>query len=1169
MKLSGSPLIHVLLALGLSTHFSIYSEELIQIDLPQNISHKIALKIRDSIDTAFVQQSSIETAILPLKDLFDLIVLAPSSQEISTLLHNVEETSKHLRLIPNNKITISSPIELINIALSKSRVSFSQADIPNHLSDSIYEWRLDSFKNEEKIAPHHEEQEFVPNVENLYSSLPFNSASNIAIFLYNFMRIDPSASTDFAVIHANQFPSHDESPSITLAKQVNEPILTFSSSSVNPLKDVSQAQIKTYPYPSLTFQSPLTSVDPQKQEDSFNDQMEFSQPSHAVNPKQTLSSDVSFQRTKHPFFTVSLYDENLDHIDLPSSISHEKAAANSNFSQIQVHSPRLKSRFPKHYYNAYALLNSLDPEEEEDQIHSIPLTYNAQIKNETLPARALHFDSLTQSALPSDSDVEIQSDITFPKSDHLIASQIDIPLIAPAIKLAAQKGKKELKSHFKPKEEEKNPQSEISSQRKLLMLEALKYLQPHLAETSVFSFDQIKANPPLLVNKEGINQKVELPPASSLILPTESVHNEAHIDLKPIDWRKHFALQEEIRENGDFIVENHPLQLFVESFSENHILFREPSEEFPIFGFEEPLFNAGDVKEEVKEECNQTHFAQQYDHRTQALNTYAPTFRFLSIERFNLPTYHVAVKSASSENAFQTLYADQYRNVSEDIAQLKLATHGALHIFSAHDFKYLAMPGEQPDLLREIEDLVPDKVSLQMRNNPAHTLSFIHKINLPKHRNYALEFKKPLTHKFHLSTESHQRDLIHSSQIITSLPSYGMQESNFIGLLDQNENQFIPDVSDVFISGQFDFSPLFKRVFDLVRDKQQKYAHKSTLPSLYELNTQILSTEFKTDVEVIAKPNKKGYFFSLKLSPFFPEELRRIRQNIFFVMDQCRSINKERFIAFKKAILRALPYLDPDDTFNVIAFDNHFEKLSGVNLFYSSDAHEKTKRFLENVSYGSLASPQDYSKIISYLADTFNPDPQEVNVIVLLTDGAAYKTHHLQKDKVDHFTKVNQDRFSIYTISASQHNYLSALDLMSFLNRGSMLHSKSHAALPRQLALMIKKMRYPIATNLHLTLINSTSPNVKFYPGSGHFENFYGHKPFVIYGEADSLCEFDVMIQGKAEDEWINITQSVNLQQALPGDRELLRDATLVENKTHNFSENPSEPDSYDLPEYQ
>lgn len=485
----------------------------------------------------------------------------------------------------------------------------------------------------------------------------------------------------------------------------------------------------------------------------------------------------------------------------------------------------------------------------------------------------------------------------------------------------------------------------------------------------------------------------------------------------------------------------------------------------------------------------------------------------------------------------------------------ELGTDKALEVLHAEDIAAHFKAPDKIDFYQSEEETSLEKPRIEIQNNPLHTLSFIHKVKKPTStKPYPVDFTKPYTYQFNLSEEPHKKDLLHSVEMWkTNLPAYKGSFSDYIDLLAQNEEGYNPHLAHLIESPAVDVRPLIALGEEINRQRRQMVDQLTFVPTLFELSTQILTTEFKTDVEVIAKPNAKGYYFALKVSPFFPEELKRIKQNIYFVIDGSRTITKERIKAFKKSILRALPYLYPDDAYNILCFDKGFEKLSSINCYYSKENSEKTKRFLDNISESSLSPPQDYSKVLSYISENFETDPSEINVVILMTDGAAYKAHHMQHEKVINFTRANHNQFIVYTVTSSQNNYLSGLDLISFLNKGQMLHSTTNAALPRQVALLVKKLRYPIATDLHLTTLSSTTDKLKFYPGSNYFENLYGHKPLVIYGESDTLGEFEFMLQGKCDDEWINITQSVNLMQALPGDRELLRDATQMETKSKHY----------------
>jgi hypothetical protein len=438
-------------------------------------------------------------------------------------------------------------------------------------------------------------------------------------------------------------------------------------------------------------------------------------------------------------------------------------------------------------------------------------------------------------------------------------------------------------------------------------------------------------------------------------------------------------------------------------------------------------------------------------------------------------------------------------------------------------------------------------------NSDLNIPSYGYKRIIPQSKTqYFEELTKKLPTHFTLSCEKNKTSVLESSKhVLRSLPKQGLKEATYLSLLVKNEEEFDPmrlcNVSSVdkTVSGDSKSEFLKKKALDYL----------ALMPSLQQLQTYVLSTEFRNETEVIASPDGSSYYFAIKLRPYFPEDLRTIHQNFYFVIDQSRNISEERFESFKKSVLRALPYLSLDATFNLVILNKHCDVLNSTNLTYSKDTLDEAKQFLENISFGYLAAPQDYTKALKFIEEKFHPNTDEINNIILLTDGSAYKNYQSQKEKISQFCSQNTSRFNIYTVASAQDCHTSVLDLMSYHNNGQMLYSKSNAALSRQLAILIKNLKSPLATHLHLTTLQQEAEELEFFPPSGFLPALYADQPFVIYGKADRLGEIDLMIQGKVEDEWVNISQKINLRQAKKGDRELLRNCQLMEKKMHYFTE--------------
>lgn len=387
--------------------------------------------------------------------------------------------------------------------------------------------------------------------------------------------------------------------------------------------------------------------------------------------------------------------------------------------------------------------------------------------------------------------------------------------------------------------------------------------------------------------------------------------------------------------------------------------------------------------------------------------------------------------------------------------------------------------------------------------------------------------------------------------VIKDLPKLLGEATSFVDLLAKNENYFDPtQVITIDNAPSEGLDSSYRGIL-----KRKAYDYLSLMPSLHDLNTYVLSADFRHEAEVIAAPDGESYYFSVQLMPYYPEDLRKIHQNVYFVLDQSRTISEERFEAFKKGILRSIPYLSQESSFNIIVLNKHNDVLNLTNLSNDKEALELARSFLDKISYSFTVSPQEYSHVIPFIEEKFKVNPDDLNTIILLSDGAAYKNFHIYRDKISEVCLRNKNKFQLYTVAASQDNYLNALDMVAFHNYGQLLYSKTNAALPRQLAILVKNLRNPIANNLHLSTIRNENDQIVFFPPSGQLPALYADKPLTIYGKTNCLQNFDLMIQGKADDEWINISQSINLRQAKRGDRELLRNVQLMEKKLRYFQE--------------
>jgi len=107
--------------------------------------------------------------------------------------------------------------------------------------------------------------------------------------------------------------------------------------------------------------------------------------------------------------------------------------------------------------------------------------------------------------------------------------------------------------------------------------------------------------------------------------------------------------------------------------------------------------------------------------------------------------------------------------------------------------------------------------------------------------------------------------------------------------------------------------PLAKKSL-LLSEQSEPSAPSSSIPlpnlpqffTLADLDTINLSDAFNAELTFLSKPDDSGYLFALTLLPRADLHLPKLQQRLTFVIDRGNSIQRERLIATKQAVLRAL-----------------------------------------------------------------------------------------------------------------------------------------------------------------------------------------------------------------------------------------------------------------------
>lgn len=288
------------------------------------------------------------------------------------------------------------------------------------------------------------------------------------------------------------------------------------------------------------------------------------------------------------------------------------------------------------------------------------------------------------------------------------------------------------------------------------------------------------------------------------------------------------------------------------------------------------------------------------------------------------------------------------------------------------------------------------------------------------------------------------------------------------------------------------------------------------------------NNQFDVDITFLPNPEGKGYIFSLAVQPNYDFSSHSLKQNLYFVIDRSNSAQKHRFGVFKRSVLKALGSMQQGDTFNILIVDKKITALSPQNLSVSIKNIQKAEEFLDSQEAGGMfASGEVYSSLDKVLARI--PDNDEAHAAILLTDGKSSLSNERKQNIFKKWVEKNNGRLSLYAAAVGQHNDVLTLDMLCSISGGKLIYSDTHASLPRRLAKLVLDLKDPLVKDMMVTAQpHNPNSHIEFYPAGSHLPTLYSHSPYVLVGQIDDPCAFDLIIQGRHRDNWVAIRKNVS-----------------------------------------
>lgn len=306
------------------------------------------------------------------------------------------------------------------------------------------------------------------------------------------------------------------------------------------------------------------------------------------------------------------------------------------------------------------------------------------------------------------------------------------------------------------------------------------------------------------------------------------------------------------------------------------------------------------------------------------------------------------------------------------------------------------------------------------------------------------------------------------------------------------------------------------------------------------------SQAFDVDVQVVNPVDKQHYAFSLDLHSTDALQADALKQHFLFLIDRSAAVEKHRFGVYKRAVLRALAMLRPEDTFNIYLLDKQVTKLSAKPVTYSQGALHMAELFLEKEDHPGRSATRDLTEAFEKVLKE-EPLYKKIQVAVLLTDGNVKLGNQKERRTLEKWTERNRGKIHLYTATCGQHSNPLFLEQLSSMNGGRFIYSDTHAAFPRRLAKLMLTLRHPVATDLLVELKpKHDKVRLAVQSGSSHLPVLYAQEIYPILGSTDELSDMILTVRGRRGEEWFEIKKEITFQNAKIANEAVARNLAIA-----------------------
>lgn len=276
-------------------------------------------------------------------------------------------------------------------------------------------------------------------------------------------------------------------------------------------------------------------------------------------------------------------------------------------------------------------------------------------------------------------------------------------------------------------------------------------------------------------------------------------------------------------------------------------------------------------------------------------------------------------------------------------------------------------------------------------------------------------------------------------------------------------------------------------------------------------DTHVIDSALRAELQIYREPDGGGVFrLQIEVNER-GDHLPALPKDVLILQDASASIKFQKLKQFKRGLQLALDTLNPQDTFNIVAFRDHPKPLFDRFVRPIPENLQRAREFVGELhANGKTDVYAGLAPYVSWPRD----DPSRPYLVFLISDGRT-TTKKMQNDQlIRRVIENNTANVSIFSFSAGENTNLELMEFLSYKNRGGSRHEarleRAHLAMSSYLGSLSEILVADLRCRITGVREEDVFPRQLMHLFRGH--------PLTVWGRfSPTATEIGVQIVGRSQ----------------------------------------------------